>query len=288
MTTFSPIIAGCMTWGVWGKDLSATKMADLIELYLDLGIDTFDHADIYGGYTTEAAFGEAFSQSGIARDRVKLISKCGIQYPSEARPLEIKHYDYSAGHIRLSVENSLRHLQTDYLDLLLLHRPSPLMRPGEIADTVTRLMDEGKVRDFGLSNFTPSQTDLIAKHIPVSHNQIQFSLTHWQPMTDGSLDHMQTHGITPMAWSPLGNVFKEDAEQELRIRAMLVELMAKYEVPGDILLLAWTLKHPAGVIPVCGTTTPQRIQELMKAPQVNLELEDWFRLWVESRGSKVP
>ncbi|RZJ26752.1 MAG: aldo/keto reductase, partial [Flavobacterium sp.] len=135
-TTFSPLIAGVMTWGTWGKNLSPAEMASMIQTCIDNGIDTFDHADIYGGYTTEETFGEGFAQSGISRDKIKLISKCGICYPSEARPLPVKHYNYSPEYIIWSVEESLRKLQTDYLDLLLLHRPSPLMCADEIAGAV--------------------------------------------------------------------------------------------------------------------------------------------------------
>jgi predicted oxidoreductase len=288
MVQLSKIIAGTMTWGAWGKNLSTAEMASLMNTCLENGINTFDHADIYGGYTTEAEFGSAFPESGIKRDEMILISKCGIQYPSENRNVGIKHYDYSAAHIAWSVENSLRNLRTDYLDVLLLHRPSPLMHPEEIAETVTKLKNDGKIRDFGVSNFTPSQTDLIDAKIPVSFNQIQFSLTHHGAMTDGSLDHMQLHGIRPMAWSPLGTVFREDIEQTSRILKLLDTLESKYGVAGDIILLAWILKHPTGILPVCGTASPDRIKELTKATAFELDLEDWFSLWVESAGAKVP
>lgn len=288
MISLSPLIAGTMTWGTWGKNLDLDGMKGLIRTCIENGIDTFDHADIYGGYTTEAAFGKAFSSSGISRESVKFISKCGIQYPSENRPVPIKHYDYSQKHILFSVDNSLRNLQTDYLDLLLLHRPSPMMQPDEVAEAITRLKDEGKIRDFGVSNFTPSQTDLIRTRLEVSYNQIEFSATHWQPMTDGSLDYMMSNGIRPMAWSPLGSVFKVENPQTDRLRNLLIELIAKYNLPGDIILLAWILKHPASIIPVCGTASPERISELTKAATANLSDEDWFRIWVESRGEKVP
>ena len=277
-----------MTWGTWGKNLDTAGMENLIKICLENGIDTFDHADIYGGYTTEAAFGKAFAQSGVTRDSVKFISKCGIQYPSDNRPVPIKHYDYSQKHILFSVENSLKNLQTDYLDLLLLHRPSPLMQPDEIAETITKLKDSGKIRDFGVSNFTPSQTDLIRTKLEVSVNQIEFSATRWEPMTDGSLDYMMTNRIKPMAWSPLGSAFKEETGQTARLRDLLIDLIAKYNVPGDIILLAWILRHPAGIIPVCGTASPERIRELKKATTVVLDDEDWFSIWVESRGEKVP
>jgi predicted oxidoreductase len=287
-TTFSPVIAGTMTWGTWGKDLDTNGMVKLINACLENGIDTFDHADIYGGHTTEESFGNAFVKSGISRPDIKLISKCGICYPSNRRPLPIKHYDYSPEYIIWSVDQSLKNLQVDYLDLLLVHRPSPLMKGDEIADAVTQLKRDGKILDFGLSNFTPSQTDLIQQHTLVSYNQIQFSLTHHTAMTDGSLDDMQLRNIRPMAWNPLGSVFREDIPQTQRIKTLLTKLETKYGVASDVILIAWILKHPSQILPVCGTTNPDRMKDLMKATTLNLELEDWFALWVESRGEKVP
>jgi predicted oxidoreductase len=287
-TTFSPVIAGTMTWGKWGKDLDTNSMVRLMHACLENGIDTFDHADIYGGHTTEESFGNAFGQSKIERQDIKLISKCGIRYPSDKRPLPIKYYEYSPEYIIWSVDESLKNLQTDYLDLLLLHRPSPLMKGDEIAETITHLKRDGKILDFGLSNFTPTQTDLIQQHTLISYNQIQFSLTHHEAMTDGSLDDMQLRNIRPMAWNPLGSVFREDIPQTQRIHKLLAKLETKYGVSGDVILIAWILKHPSQILPVCGTTNPSRIKELMKAPTLELELEDWFALWVESRGSKVP
>ena len=287
-TTFSPLIAGTMTWGTWGKNLDANSMVKLMNACLENGIDTFDHADIYGGHTTEESFGNAFAQSGITRQDVKLISKCGIRYPSDKRPLPIKYYDYSPEYIIWSVDESLKNLQTDYLDLLLLHRPSPLMKGDEIAEAVTILKRNGKILDFGLSNFTPTQTDLIQQLTLISYNQIQFSLTHHTAMTDGGLDDMQLRNIRPMAWNPLGSVFREDTAQTQRIKQLLEKLEAKYGLPADALLIAWILKHPSQILPVCGTTNPDRIAALMKATKLEMELEDWFALWVESRGSKVP
>ena len=288
MVKLSNIAAGTMNWGVWGKNLSAKGMANLIELCIECKISTFDHADIYGGYTTEKTFGEAFTQSGVNRQSVQFISKCGIQYVSENRNNKVKHYDYSKEYIIWSVENSLNNLQTEYLDLLLLHRPSPLMNTDEIAEAVEHLKRDGKILDFGLSNFTSQQTELISQKTKVAFNQIEFSVTHLDAMVDGSLDHMMINGIRPMAWNPLGMVFREDTPQITRIKNLLTALESKYEVTSTILLLAWILKHPSKIIPVCGTANPERIRELMKATQIELELEDWFALWIESRGSKVP
>jgi predicted oxidoreductase len=284
----SPIIAGAMNWGVWQSNFTTAQMAQMIHNCLEYGITTFDHADIYGGYTTEAEFGKGFAESGIARENIQLISKCGIQHTIGSRPTKVKHYDYSKDYIIWSAENSLKFLQTDYLDLLLLHRPSPLMQPDEIAEAVEKLKSEGKIKAFGLSNFTSSQTALIQSRTEVSANQIEFSATHFEPMTDGSLDYMLTNGIKPMAWSPIGTIFKENNEQSFRLKKLLAELVAKYHVSADVILLAWILRHPAGVTPVSGSTSPERLKNQMKATQVQLELEDWFAIWTESMGHKVP
>jgi len=281
------IIAGCMNWGKWGKDLTINQMTDLISLYISQNITTFDHADIYGGYTTEKDFGFALKQSGINRENILLISKCGIQH-TQGRNNSIKHYDYSKDYIIWSVENSLKNLQTDYLDVLLLHRPSPLLQPEEVAQAVEALKEQGKIRQFGVSNFTPLQTALLHSYSTVFCNQIQFSVTQHQAMTDGSLDYMQLQKIKPMAWNPLGDIFRTDTEKVLRIKQVLILLQEKYNTTIDVLLLAWIIKHPAQIIPVVGTTQPDRIKRLAQLDTIQLELEDWFMLYSASLGSKVP
>ena len=282
----SEIIAGTMNWGVWDKKLNTQEMIHLINICIENKITTFDHADIYGGYTTEEQFGKAFGESEISREKLQLISKCGIQL-EESRTNKIKHYDYSKEYIIWSVENSLKNLQTDYLDVLLLHRPSPLMVADEIAEAIEKLKSDGKIIDFGLSNFTTSQTELIRSKTEVSYNQIQFSATHHEAMLDGSLDYMQTHDIRPMSWNPLGTVFREDIEQTRRLKKLLVQLVEKYGVGSDTILLSWILKHPSKVIPVAGTVNIARIQALMKAVELPLDNLDWFSIWTESMGKKV-
>lgn len=287
-TPFSKIIAGTMTWGIWGKNLDKNQMIELMNHCLETGITTFDHADIYGGYTTEADFGNAFGESRIDRKKIQLISKCGIQLVSENRSVKIKHYDYSKSHIIKSAEQSLKNLKTDYLDLLLLHRPSPLIQADEIAEAIEKLKTEGKILEFGVSNFTPSQTDLIQAKTEIKYNQIEFSVTHFDAMLNGSLDHMQTNGIQPMCWSPLGTVFKKDDEKSIRIMKLAKRLSTKYNVEMDVLLLAWILKHPSGILPVFGTADKTRIENLMMATTIEMELEDWFAFWTESAGKEVP
>jgi predicted oxidoreductase len=285
---FSKIIAGTMTWGVWGKNCTSKEMIELMNSCLESGITTFDHADIYGGYTTESDFGNAFGESKIDRQSIQLISKCGIQMVTENRTNSIKHYAYSKDYIVWSAEQSLRHLKTDYLDLLLLHRPSPLMQADEIAEAVEKLKMGGKILDFGVSNFTPSQSNLIETKTKINYNQIEFSITHLEPMLDGSLDHMTSNRITPMCWSPLGTVFRKENEQSQRIVEVANGLSSKYNVSDDIILLAWILKHPSGILPVCGTSDKNRIANLMQATTIEMELQDWFALWTASIGNEVP
>ena len=287
-TTLSPIIAGAMNWGVWDKNLNTKEMKNMILLCLENKITTFDHADIYGAYTTEADFGKAFASSKIARDKIQLISKCGIQMVAENRKNTVKHYEYSKDYIIWSVENSLKNLHTDFLDVLLLHRPSPLMQADEIAEAVLKLKTEGKIIDFGLSNFTSSQTELIRQKTEISYNQIQFSATNFEPMVDGSFDYMQMHNIRPMSWNPLGCVFREDIPQTHRLKKLLATLVSKYELGSDTILLSWILQHPAKVLPIAGTVNVARIQSLMKATELHLDKEDWFAIWTESMGNEVP
>lgn len=287
-TILSPVIAGTMNWGTWDKNLNTTQMSNLIQVFLENKVSSFDLADIYGGYTTEASFGKALEKTKTDRTKLQLISKCGIQYVAESRENKIKHYQYDKDYIIWSVENSLKNLRTDYLDILLLHRPSPLMEADEIAEAVAKLKADGKIIDFGVSNFTSSQTELIRTKTQVDYNQIQFSATHHEAMTDGNLDYMQIHNIKPMAWNPLGSVFRENTSQTRRLKELLANLVQKYGVGSDTILLAWILKHPAQITPIAGTVNVARIQNLQKATQLDLDKEDWFAIWTESMGHRVP
>lgn len=286
--TYSKIIAGTMTWGSWGKQLNKSEMIKLMHHCISCGISTFDHADIYGGYTNEIDFGSAFLESGINREDIQLISKCGIQYLTEKRANKIKHYNYDKDYIIWSAENTLNNLKTEYLDLFLLHRPSPLMHPDEVSEAITTLKQQGKIKNFGVSNFTPSQIELISKNTEVTVNQIEFSLTQHKAMYDGTLDQLLLKNLTPMSWSPLGSVFKEDTELTKRIKQQLNQFTEKYNASMDQLLLAWIFKHPSGIHPVIGTTNETRIKKAAEAVDINLELEDWFFILESSQGHKVP
>ncbi|MDB4037061.1 aldo/keto reductase [Polaribacter sp.] len=283
----SKIIIGCMSWGVWGKQFSTKEQIDMIRFCTENGNTIFDHADIYGNYTTEAGFGKAFIDSGINREDIQLISKCGIQLINERRGSRIKHYKYAKEYIISSAEASLKNLKTDYLDTFLLHRPSPLMQPDEISEAITILQDSGKIINFGLSNFTPSQVDLIANSVPVTANQIEFSLTKNEAMFNGTLEKMLQEGIQTMSWSPLGAVFKDETAQTKRIKAVLKKLTKKYEISEDVILLAFILRHPAKVAPVVGTTNKERILNANSALNIHLELQDWFEMLAASQGYEV-
>jgi len=283
----SPIIAGTMKWGAWGARLDAKGFATNIHAALEAGIHTFDHADIYGGYTTEADFGAGFVESSVDRSAVVFITKCGIRYPEGNNPAQVKHYDYSAAHIRQSAENSLRHLRTDYIDIFLLHRPSPLLDAEEAIGALEQLKSEGKIREWGVSNFTAPQMDRLAAITPPAWNQIECSLTHTAPMLDGTLDAMQTKNTGGMAWSPLGSVFQNSPEAQ-RLKPVLERLSEQYECTTAQLVLAWLHRHPSGIIPVIGTTQPNRIQELAAAHRIQLDTLDWFALTEASWGHKVP
>ena len=286
-TKFSRMISGAMTWGSWGKKLSKKEMMELMHHSIECGLTTFDHADIYGSYSTEADFGAAFGDSGIKRDSIQLITKCGIQL-TRGRDNRINHYQYDKEYIIWSAEESLKKLKTDYLDFFLIHRPSPLMNPNEIAEAARHLLVSGKIKQFGVSNFTTSQMAMLEKAVPVEGNQVEFSLTHHDPMYDGVFDDCIANKRMAMAWSPLGSFFREDDEQGARIKAAMEPLKNKYDADESQLLLAWILKHPAKVHPVIGTTNKKRMELAAKAVKIDLELQDWFALLVTAQGHDVP
>ncbi|WP_324024944.1 aldo/keto reductase [Maribacter sp. BPC-D8] len=284
---YSRIIAGTMTWGKWGKQHSTTEMISLMNHCLENNITTFDHADIYGDYTNEEDFGKAFKKSAIKREDIQLISKCGIQFDVKERTNRVKHYDYDKDYILSSVERSLKMLQTDHLDMLLLHRPSPLMNPSEIAEAIDKLKNDGKIRQFGVSNFTPSQIQLLEKEIQVEVNQVEFSLSSNTVMNDGTLDDCIAFDRLAMSWSPLGSYFREESKANARIKKVLAGFTKKYDATEDQLLLAWILKHPSNIHPVVGTATPKRLKMAMDAVSIDMDVQDWFILLEANEGHEV-
>lgn len=290
---FSKIVAGVMKWGVWGENLTQSQLENIIEGSIELGVTTFDHADIYGHYTEESNFGQVLKAKPSLRQQMQIVTKCGICLITPNRPqYQIKSYDTSKAHILTSVENSLRDLGTDYIDALLIHRPDPLMNADEIAEAFTQLKESGKVLHFGVSNFSPAQFDLVDSRFSLTINQIEASLLHLAPFLDGTLDQCQQKRTIPMAWSPLGGgkLLQGDTNDEriTRIREVALPLAQKYNIALDQLLLAWLLQHPSGIIPVLGTSKLERVKAAIAATNVSLSREDWFRLWSASTGVEVP
>jgi predicted oxidoreductase len=292
MLQLSPVIAGCMKWGQWGAKFNTDKYLRLIELCLENKITTFDHADIYGDYTVEEEFGAALKLNPHMRQQMQLITKCGIRRFTPNRPAHRIHsYDTGKEHIIASAEKSLQNLHTDYIDLLLIHRPDPLMHPFEIAEAFSQLKKDGKALHFGVSNFTPSQMDMMMTGFPVEFNQLEVSVLHLEPFHDGSLDKCIEHKIRPMAWGPLGSGrlhADDDDERNKKILSVAGILAEKYKAGIDQILLAFVLKHPSEIIPVIGSTKMERLKSAYDASEIKIEREEWFMLWRASTGHEVP
>lgn len=283
-TIMKKLVAGTMRWGSWGARKSSEQYAEAISKWLDYGVSEFDLANLYGDYSCEREFGLALSHLQIQRSELKLISKMGIESPSSIRQNIVKHYNYSSKHIVACVEQSLRDLQTDYLDLLLLHRPSPLMEGEEIAEAITNLLKEGKIKSFGVSNFLPSQVEWLSKFIEVEHNQISFSLTDLGAMENGNIESYATKSLAISAYSPILNL--ENATSDLK--GILQTLANKYDCTPACIAVVWVLKHPVISSVVIGTSNLERIDEIQKALEIELSLQDYFSLWEAARGQRVP
>ena len=287
----SPIVLGVMKWGAWGRRMNGEQMLSLIEQSIELGVTTFDHADIYGHYTTEAEFGAAWKGRPQLRQKTQIVTKCGICMVAPNRPqYHLKSYDTSAAHIRSSVEQSLRNLHTDYIDLLLIHRPDPLLHPDEVAAVFHDLRREGKVRHFGASNFTPSQFEVLNARFPLVTNQVKANAMYLAPFHDGTFDQCLLRRIQPMAWSPLGGEHfftKPDDPQVSRIRTACARIAASRLGAGiDQVMLAFLLRHPAGIVPVIGTGNIERVQASLGALRIELSREEWFEIWTASAGEE--
>ncbi len=282
-----------LSLGVWRMNqwnLDDNALRTLFETAVELGITTIDHADIYGGYTCEARFGTIVPTA--LRQKMQLVTKCGIKLVSPNRPEHrLKTYDTSATHILHSVETSLKNLRTDYLDALLLHRPNPLMNADEIAEAFTRLRTSGKVLEFGVSNFTPSQLSLLQSRLSFKliTNQIEFSVLHLAPMYDGALDQAQERAMPPMAWSPLagGRLFGE-GEQAWRVRSELAQIAHELGASLEQVALAWIMKHPSKPMPILGSGKIERLKDASKADSLTLSDDHWFRILRASTGTDVP
>lgn len=284
----SPIVAGAWRMADW--QWSAQERLRWIEQCVELGISSFDHADIYGNYQVEALFGEALALAPGLRERIQLVGKCGIKLISDARPAHrIKQYDTSAAHIVASAEASLRALRAERLDLLLIHRPDALMDADEVAGAFEALRAAGKVAHFGVSNFTPAQFELLASRTPLVTNQIELHPLHREPLTDGTLDQLQRLRVRPMIWSPLagGRLLGGGGEAERRVQAALARVGERHGTSAATIAFAWLLRLPSRPVPVAGSRRIDALREAVQALQIRLEAQDWTELWQAASGHEV-
>ena len=307
-TLVSPRLAyGC--WricGTWDpKDVTPQRQETgkraVLAAY-EAGYTLFDHADIYCRGECESLFGQVLRDVPEMRRRILVATKCGIRFAGEPNPDSPQRYDFSPEHIISSCEGSLRRLGVETIDLYQLHRPDYLMDPAAVAAAFDRLRSQGKVREFGVSNFSPSQLTALqsACPFPLVVNQVEIHLGRLDPFEDGTLDQCLTDKITPLAWSPLGGGLvtpdgsdnygtpKRPRESVLPLIALLQKTAAAYDATPALIALSWLLKHPAGIIPIIGSTTPQRIREATRADSIDLSRDDWYRLLIAARGEPLP
>jgi len=266
----------------------------------EAGLNFFDLADIYCGGVTEEIFGATLKEVAGMRDRVVVATKCGIRFKGDPTPEAPYRYDSSKDTIVRSCEGSLNRLRIETIDLYLLHRPDYLGDPTEVAQAFAQLEKEGKVRSFGVSNFRPSQVTLLqqACSMPLVTNQVEIHLMRLEPLQDGTLEQCLAAEMTPLAWSPLGggrlvdanpiDLHTRDHAHRIHVREVMDQVARELEVSRTVVALAWLLKHPAGIIPVVGTTQPERILEAKRALQVTMTREQWYRLLEVSHGERLP
>lgn len=291
----SRLVYGCMRIAGDGSTADREKGRNAIHAAVEEGYTHFDHADIYAGGESERLFGEVLKASPALRDRLVITGKCGIRLAGQPGAEDPGRYDFSRRHILDSVEGSLRRLGTDRLDFLLLHRPDYLCDPGAVAAAFEALESAGKVRHFGVSNFRPGQVEMLQAHcpMPLQVNQVEINIHNLSVLEDGTLDQCLKHRITPMAWCPMGGVAYPawgntlSAADEERIRAELQRQAESYSATPEAVVLAWLLLHPAGILPIVGSTTPARIRAAVKALDVHYRREDWYRLLEARVGTPV-
>lgn len=290
---FSRLALG--TWKLLENPAMKTPegILSLLKAAIDAGVTTIDTAEIYGLYTVEEALGRAFALDEGVKSKLEIVTKAGIYVPCDFHPdRKIAFYNATAERLVKSAEKSLKFLGVEVLDLFLVHRPDWLTPYEETAKGLEQLVDTGKVKEVGVSNYTPWQFDALQTlcSVPLATNQVEFNFFHVDPMFDGTFDVCQAFGCVPMAWSPTGRgkVFGDDPAA-VRIRAAMAEMAPRYGNAGvDQLTHAWVLAHPAKPMSVLGTTKPDRIQSAAKATDIKLSREDWYALTQAARGAKVP
>jgi len=301
----SRLAYGCMRLsGSWDRTLVdeavTQRGTEAIEAAVDAGYTFFDHADIYGDTACETIFGQALAKHPDWSERLVVATKCGIRFEDEPMPGQPHRYDFSFDHIVTSVEDSLQRLQMKRIDLLMLHRPDFLADPAEIARAFTKLRAEDKVREFGVSNFRPSLLSAVQSALPfaLQVNQVEIHPLRLDCFTDGTLDQCLERHITPMAWSPLaqGRVGTgqepqpnaPDREHHLAVLAALDAAAEQFGCERTVISLAWLLKHPSGIVPVVGSVNPAHIRTAVRATEIELDRDTWYRILRAARGEKLP
>ncbi|MUP14797.1 oxidoreductase [Ancylomarina euxinus] len=280
-------------WRLADWKLSNQQLLKLTEQAIELGVTSFDHADIYGNYSCESLFGESLSLKPSLRNEIQIISKCGIKLKSDKFPeRKLKTYDYSYEHIVDSVENSLKNLKTNYLDLLLLHRPSPFFNAEEVARAFSDLKRRGQVLNFGVSNFNSQQFEMLNSYTVerLVTNQVEVSPYCLDHFENGNLDFFLKERVKPMAWSPLagGRLLNPQTEKGQKIFKVLVEIADELELQHiDQVIYAWLLKHPVGMLPIIGTSKIERVKTAVDALVIEMSHEQWFRIY-EATGVNMP
>jgi len=281
----SPAVYGFYRWN--GSYVNEDKMERIMNLCLELDINTFDHGDTYGDYTCEEIFGNVFKRSGIKRESIVLFTKCGINVPHPARPdYRVKHYDTSREYITNSLENSLRNLRTDYIDVFLLNQLDPFSNSEDTALTVAKLEDSAKIKNVGVVNFSVFQHQLLSSYlrIPIVTNHIELNLLNTSAFDNGQVDYIKQKYMRPLATSPLaeGKIANSNEKIPLRIRGKLEEFAGKYNSHFESVAIAWLVK--LGALPLIGTTDELRIRNIAEAFKINLDRQDWYELYAVSRG----
>ncbi|MGF1734703.1 aldo/keto reductase [Photobacterium satsumensis] len=289
---FSELVQGYWRLADWS--MSPQERLSFLKQHIELGITTVDHADIYGGYSCEQLFGEALAIDPSVREQIEIVTKCDINLCSDLVPArKINHYDTSKQHIVNSVNNSLSRLQIENIDVLLIHRPDVLMDADEVADAFAELKLQGKVNHFGVSNFTPSQFELLQSCLdaPLVTNQVEINPLNFEVAHDGTLDQLQMKRVKPMAWSCLGGgaIFSGQSEQQIRVRSELEAIREEIGADSiDQVIYAWVRRLPSNPLPIIGSGKIERVQTAVDALDITLTREQWYRVWVASKGHGVP
>ncbi|WP_406734723.1 aldo/keto reductase family oxidoreductase [Vibrio scophthalmi] len=287
----SELVQGYWRLAEWG--MTPQQRLTFLKQHIDLGITTVDHADIYGGYECEQLFGEAMKLDPSVREQIQIVTKCDIQLCGAKHPQrKVNHYDTSSAHIHESVNNSLSRLNVDHIDLLLIHRPDVLMDADEVAEVFSELHKVGKVKYFGVSNFTPSQFDLLESrtHKPLVTNQVEINPLNFDVAHDGTLDQLQMKRVRPMAWSCLagGELFTGQSEQAKRVRAELEAIRVEVGAQSiEQVIYAWVRRLPSKPLAIIGSGKIERVESAVSSLSIELTREQWYRIWVASKGHGV-